>query len=117
MRVEKSQITIQQIIMCVFLSHAEDYRFAYAMDWDSLCALSLYRLIRSLASFTLFEERTGDIVKLLKFVFEENEDMHDMRDVLIHYAAWNVEILMRDADFPKLIDRVPSLEKAIFRAM
>jgi hypothetical protein len=101
----------------VFLSHAEVYSFAYTTHWGSLCALSLYRLIRSLASFTLFEERTGDIVKLLKFVFEEKENMHDMRDVLVHYAAWNVEILMRDADFRQLLDQVPSLEKAIFRAM
>ncbi|RHZ60736.1 uncharacterized protein CDV56_106670 [Aspergillus thermomutatus] len=100
-----------------FLSHAEVYRFAYTTDWDPLCALSLYRLIRSLASFTLFEERTGDIVKLQKFVFEGNEDMDDMRDMLVHYAVWNVEILMRDADFRQLLDRVPSLEKAIFRAM
>lgn len=101
----------------VFLSHAEVYHFAYTTDWESLCALSLYRLIRSLVSFTLFEDRTGDIVKLMKFVFEENEGMHDVRDTLVHYAAWNVEILMRDADFRQLLDRVPSLEKAIFRAM
>ncbi|KAF5862548.1 hypothetical protein ETB97_011545 [Aspergillus alliaceus] len=45
---------------------------------DSLCALLLYQRIRSLASFTLFKERTGDIVKPLKFVFEENEDVHDI---------------------------------------
>ncbi|KAF7164506.1 hypothetical protein CNMCM6106_001024 [Aspergillus hiratsukae] len=101
----------------VFLSHAEVYRFAYITDWVSLCALSLYRLIRSLASFTLFEERTGDIVKLLKFVFEENEYMHEMQDVLVDYAAWNVEILMPDADFRQLLNRVPSLETAIFRSM
>ena len=101
----------------IFLSHAEVYRFAYATNWYSLCALSLYRLIRSLAGFTLFEERTGDIVRLMKFVFEENEGMHDVRDALVHYAVWNVEILMRDADFRQLLDRVPSLEKAIFRAM
>jgi hypothetical protein len=46
----------------VFLNHAEVYRLGYRTDWVSLCALSLYRLIRSLASFTLFEERTGDTV-------------------------------------------------------
>ena len=102
----------------VFLSHAEVYCLVYTTDWFSLCALSLYRLIRSLASFTLFEERTGDIVKLLKFVFEENEVINDMRDVSVHYAAWNVEIpLMRDTDFRQLLDRVPSLETAIFRVI
>jgi hypothetical protein len=57
------------------------------MHWGLLCTLSLYRLICSLASFTLFEERTGDVVKLMKFVFKETESMHDVRDVLVHYAA------------------------------
>ncbi|KAK9578594.1 hypothetical protein V6Z92_009267 [Aspergillus fumigatus] len=101
----------------VFLSHAEVHRFAFSTNWVSLWSLSLYRLIRSLASFTLFEERTGDVVKLMKFVFEETEGMHDLRDVLVHYAAWNVEVQMGDGDFRQLLDRVPSLEKAIFRAM
>ncbi|KAK9576872.1 hypothetical protein HCH54_001474 [Aspergillus fumigatus] len=101
----------------VFLSHAEVHRFAFSTNWVSLWSLSLYRLIRSLASFTLCEERTGDIVELLKFVFEENEYMYKLKVVLVDYAAWNVEILMRDADFRQLLSRVPSLETAIFRAM
>jgi hypothetical protein len=101
----------------VFLSHIEGYRFTYTTHWDSLCDLSLYQLIRSLASFTLFEERTGDVIKLMKFVFEETEGMHNLQDVLVHYAAWNMEVLMGDGDFRQLLDRVPSLEKAIFRAM
>ncbi|EAL90936.1 uncharacterized protein AFUA_1G16080 [Aspergillus fumigatus Af293] len=101
----------------VFLSHAEVYRLAFTTNWVSLLSLSLYRLIRSLASFTLCEERTGDIVELLKFVFEENEYMYELKVVLVDYAAWNVEILMRDADFRQLLSRVPFLEMAIFRAM
>lgn len=54
-------------------------------------------------------------MELLKFVFEENEYMYELKVVLVDYAAWNVEILMRDADFRQLLDRVPSLETAIFR--
>jgi hypothetical protein len=53
----------------------------------------------------------------MKFIFEETEGMHDLRDVLVHYAAWNMEVLMGDGDFRQLLDRVPSLEKAIFCAM
>ncbi|KAL4780136.1 hypothetical protein BJX76DRAFT_60436 [Aspergillus varians] len=101
----------------IFLSHAEVYRFSYRTDWVSLCALSLNRLVHLLANFTLFEERTGDIVRLLKFVFEESEYMENMRDILRDYAVWNVEILMQDADFQELLNRVPSLEKAIFHSM
>jgi hypothetical protein len=101
----------------VFLNHAEVYRLGYRTNWVSLCALSLYRLIHSLASFTLFEERTGDIVRLLRFIFEESEYMENMQDILRDYAVWNLEILMQDAEFDQLLDRVPSLEKAIFRSM
>lgn len=53
----------------------------------------------------------------MKFVFKETEGMHDLRDVLVHYAVWNVEVLIGDGDFRQLLDRVPSLEKVIFCAM
>ncbi|KAL4863708.1 hypothetical protein BDV12DRAFT_201839 [Aspergillus spectabilis] len=54
----------------VFLCRAEVYRLDYRTDWVSLCAWSLHRLVHLLNNFTLFTERTGDIVQLLKFVFE-----------------------------------------------
>jgi hypothetical protein len=43
--------------------------------------------------------------------------MENMQDILRDYAVWNLEILMQDAEFDQLLDRVPSLEKAIFRSM
>jgi hypothetical protein len=50
-------------------------------------------------------------------VFEDSEYMENMQDILRDYAAWNVEILMQNADFQRLLNRVPPLEKAIFRSM
>lgn len=79
----------------VFLSHVEVYCFGYRMNWGPLCDRSFYWLIRSLARFKLFKERTGNIVKLLKFVFEENEYMGNLQVILRDYVAWNVEILMQ----------------------
>lgn len=101
----------------VFLSHAEILRLSCRTKWVSLRDRSLYWLIRSLARFQLFKERTQDIVTLLKFVFEESECIEVIQMVLQHYVVWNVEILMCDADFRQLLDRVPTLEKAIFRSM
>ncbi|CAK40082.1 uncharacterized protein BO96DRAFT_325499 [Aspergillus niger CBS 101883] len=43
--------------------------------------------------------------------------LHDRSLYWLHYIVWNVEILMRDADFRQLLDRVPTLEKAVFRSM
>jgi hypothetical protein len=45
-------------------SHAEMFRFGVRTDWTSLCAYSLYRLMKALENFNLLEERTGDIVRL-----------------------------------------------------
>lgn len=88
----------------VFLSHAEVYRLGYRTGWGLLCRRSLYSLLRSLACFKLVQERIGDIVKLLRFVFEESEYMENLQKILRDYAAWNVEILMRDVDFRLLLD-------------
>jgi hypothetical protein len=46
----------------VFLSHAKIYRFGVRIGWLSLSVLSYYQLLGLLENFTLFEERTGDIV-------------------------------------------------------
>jgi hypothetical protein len=101
----------------LFLGHAHVYRFGYRTDWASLCALSLYRIANILANFTLFEERTGDVVRLLSFVFEESEYMDNLRHLLRDYAVWNVGILMKDVRFLELLDRAPCLERDIFCSM
>jgi hypothetical protein len=40
-----------------------------------------------------------------------------MHSVLRDYIVWNVEIMMQDAGFQKLLERNPSLEKEVFRSM
>ncbi|KAB8230313.1 uncharacterized protein BDW43DRAFT_321601 [Aspergillus alliaceus] len=59
----------------VFLSYAEVYHFAYTADWDPLYTLLLYLYLRKI------------------------KDMDNMRDMLVHYAVWNIEIIMRDTNF------------------
>lgn len=56
-------------------------------------------------------------MSLLRFVFVESEQMKDIQKLLCDYAAWNVEVLMHDAELEKLLDAAPSLEKVIFRLM
>ncbi|KAJ0413233.1 hypothetical protein BJY00DRAFT_322296 [Aspergillus carlsbadensis] len=83
----------------IFLCHAEVYRLGYRTNWVSLCAWSLHHLVHLLDNFTLFMERTGDIVQLLEFMFKESKYIEDMQQILRDYAVWNVEILMQNADF------------------
>ncbi|KAJ5202168.1 hypothetical protein N7449_004247 [Penicillium cf. viridicatum] len=101
----------------VFLSYAEIYRFGFRIGWLSLILLSFYRLLRLLEDFTLFEERTGDIVQLLVFVFEDSEYIRNLEVMLRDYMVWNVEILMRNADFKSFLARNLSLEQTVFRSM
>ncbi|KAJ5678481.1 uncharacterized protein N7477_004114 [Penicillium maclennaniae] len=114
----------------VFLCHAEIYSFASRTGWTALCHLSLYRLLGLLANFTLCEERTGDIVTLFKFTFEnvdseefesigdiKFEGMGDLKKLMGDYAMWNLEILMQDMDFQLVLDKMPSLANAFFRWM
>lgn len=101
----------------VFLSHAEIHRFALRTGWLSLSVLSFYKLLQLLENFALFEERTGDIVQLLKFVFEDSEDMQNMENMLRDYIVWNVDVMMRNIDFRDFLERNPSLEQTVFRSM
>ncbi|KAJ5492689.1 hypothetical protein N7539_001435 [Penicillium diatomitis] len=114
----------------IFLCHAEMYRFASRTGWTALYHLTLYHLLQLLANFALCEERTRDIVTLFKFVFEEIdsefegigdingfEGRGNIKNLLGDYALWNLEILMRDADFQLVLDKMPSLKKGFFRWM
>ncbi|CAI7621479.1 unnamed protein product [Penicillium palitans] len=101
----------------VFMCHAEINRFAYNADWTSLRVLSLHRLIQSLEHFELSKDRTREIIGLLQFCFEDKGQIEDMQTVLRDYVVWNVEVMMQDTDFSKLLERVPSLQKAVFRSM
>lgn len=101
----------------IFLCHAKVYHLAWITDWAALCHLSFYRLTRLLVRFNLCDKRTGDIVPLLRFVFVESEQMEDMERLLEYYVSWNVETMMQDMNFRCLLNRVPSIEKSIFRSM
>lgn len=99
-----------------FLGHAEIDRFAARTGWLSLHVLSFYRLLRLLEDFTLFEERTEDIVQLLVLAFEESEHMENLENMLRDYMVWNVKILIRNADFRSFLERNTSLEQTVFRS-
>ncbi|KAJ5642570.1 hypothetical protein N7490_006570 [Penicillium lividum] len=99
------------------LSHAEIYCFGVRTNWKCLALLSFFRLLRELENFTLYEERTGDIVQLLEYVFEGTVYMDCLETLLRHYIVWNVDLMMRNVDFKGFLERNPSLEQTVFRSM
>ncbi|KAI4226698.1 MAG: hypothetical protein L6R36_002953 [Xanthoria steineri] len=91
----------------VFLSHARLYVFAEKYDVQTLKILALENLHASLAIYTLYEERTGDIVDLLRYVYantsETVDDVEDLRTLLTLYMGYEMDTLMQDEDFQDLM--------------
>lgn len=101
----------------VFLCHARIYRYAFRSDCAALCVLSLNYLSKVLEGLVLCPSHIKDLVRLLRFVFEESEFMDNLQHVLCDYMVWNVETLMQDSVFLAFLDQCPDLEGLIFRRM
>ncbi|KAL9033704.1 MAG: hypothetical protein Q9180_005805 [Flavoplaca navasiana] len=91
----------------VFLSHAELYVFAEQFDIQTLRTLALANLQTALAIFTLHEERTGDIITLLRYAYANTSDrsggVEDLRTLLRDYVGYEMDILMKDDEFRDLM--------------
>ena len=91
----------------VFLSHAQLYVFAEKYDIQTLRTLALKNLQNVLAIFTLYKERTGDIITLLEYIYENTREpidgIEDLRTLLTHYVGYEMDMLMKDESFRDLM--------------
>ena len=91
----------------VFLSHARLYVFAAKWLIQPLRVLALEELHATLAAYTLYPERTGDILDLLRYFYpnasESWEGLEDMRAVMMQYVGYEMETLIECEGFKKLI--------------
>ena len=90
----------------IFLSHANLYVFARRYDIPSLQTLALENLHMALDRFTLYPERTGDIIKLLRCIYhsrELKEGAEEMREMLRGYMGFQMDVLMKDREFRGLM--------------
>lgn len=91
----------------IFLSHARLYVFADKYDIRSLKLLALEALQNTLAIFTLYSERTGDIIELLRYIYgntgESVFDVEDLRTLITHYIGFEMDTLMGDESFKELM--------------
>lgn len=91
----------------VFLSHARVYVFAEKYDIARLRTLSLKKLHQTLCGFTIFQERTGDLAELLQYTYDNTADRmpetDDLRALVVHYFAENVEELAGDGLFREML--------------
>ena len=91
----------------VFLAHARMYVFAEKYDIQPLRTLALLKLHHTLSIFTLFPERVGDIMTLLKYVYmntaEAVDGNEDIRTMLAHYIGCEMETLTKDGEIKDLM--------------
>lgn len=92
----------------VFLCHARLYVFAEKFDIGSLKTLSLHKLHRTLAEFTLYSDRTEDIANLLRYSYsntpDRSESIDALRSLVIHYAVCVIEGLARSVEFQSFLE-------------
>lgn len=91
----------------IFLSHARLHVFADKYDVQKLKLLALEELQTTLAIFTLYSERTGDITKLLRYIYENSGEsvpgVEDLRTLMTLYVGFEMDTLMKDEGFKELI--------------
>ncbi|KAI9788409.1 MAG: hypothetical protein M1816_006934 [Peltula sp. TS41687] len=105
----------------VFLSHARLYVFADKYDIEPLRNLCLHKLHRTLVKFTLYEERAGDIIELMRYAYSNTPDRSGSKDglrsLVAHYAACAVEDLARSDKYELLFEEHGSLARDLVHYM
>ena len=90
----------------VFLSHAKLYVFAEMYDVQKLRTLALENLQNALKNFILHDQRTGDIITLIRYVYSNTSarcEGDEMRMLLTHYVGVEMDTLMKDEGFKDLM--------------
>lgn len=91
----------------VFLCHAKMYVFAGQKMIQPLQTLAKEELQLTLANFTLYEHRTGDIIALLRYIYEMDSngdaDVDELRTLMSHYVGFEMDTLIKDVEFKRLM--------------
>ncbi|KND89567.1 hypothetical protein TOPH_05669 [Tolypocladium ophioglossoides CBS 100239] len=96
----------------VFLSHARLYVFADCYGISQLAQLSFLKLRGTLVAFELFDERTGDVVELLRYCYMDPVP-EKLRELVVHFVACHVEKLWKNEEFQGLVEAYGELSRAL----
>ncbi|PNP55951.1 hypothetical protein THARTR1_03888 [Trichoderma harzianum] len=91
----------------VFLSHARLYVLADKYDIKQLRDLSAHKVWATLKEFTLYPERMGDVVGLVRYAFQNTLEKDKLRALLKDFCACIVEDLCKGQGFQDLICETP----------
>ncbi|KAH7403908.1 hypothetical protein BKA64DRAFT_573398, partial [Cadophora sp. MPI-SDFR-AT-0126] len=104
----------------VFLSHASLYRLGDVQLVDSLKALALFKLHKTLCTFELDNENIGDITDLARYAYtgegkEGDEVIGGLRNLVCQYMAIHAVELSTDAKFMNLLAGGGQIVKDFFQ--
>ena len=94
----------------LLLSHAQLYVFADQKDIAMLKSVAYQNIHTVLANFQLTARRTGDIIALTRYVYDNTpckgatagpED--GLRALVAEYIGFEMDVLMKNKDFQRLI--------------
>jgi hypothetical protein len=90
----------------VFLAHAGLYVFADKYGIEPLESLSLHKLYMTLKSFTLYRARIGDILKLVRYAYENGPDYESnkLRALVSEYVACEIDTIGKAKRFLALME-------------
>jgi hypothetical protein len=103
----RSNLNPEEDYSDVFLSHAQLYVFAEKYEIEMLRMLALETLQHLLAIFTLYEDRTEDVITLLRYAYAHTRRssivLDDLQAMLKHYVGYQMDVLMTNSKFQTLL--------------
>lgn len=95
----------------VFLGHARLYVFAEKYGASTLRALALSKLHRTLTYFTIFKERIGDVIALVRYAYSnentpdyDSEIVDDLRRLVTQYVVCEFRAFANTEQFCSLLE-------------
>lgn len=101
----------------VFLSHAKLYVLADKYDIPVLRKLSLHSLYETLVHFTLYQDRIGDVVSLVRYSFENTIESDKLRSLLVGYCACFAKELSKGEEFQELMSECPDFAYGLVKEL
>lgn len=94
----------------VFLAHAQLFRFAREKKVETLAALALYKLHRTLMEFKLYHNRVIDILELARYAYLKGRSsggrMDELRKLVIEYIICKVDKIGKTKELSDLLREV-----------
>lgn len=100
------------------LAHAQLSVFARQSKLEELCNISLYKLLYMLHDFPFHEERIGDIIQLVHFVFDgQSRACDDLEGLTLHYIALHLKQLLNNRNFQLVLQELLSLSWLVLNTL